>query len=1024
MPGRTGRARFRVLGPLEVDDGADGTYPLRSAIRRRLLGILLAEPVVDLPADRVVDQLWYEDPPLGRSSLHIQVSRLRKDLQAAGATPITTVATGYRLDVAPAEVDWLAFRELSAAARDLAERDPDQAIERARRALSLWRGAAFEDVLGCPLIDDRARQLDADRRSLTLDLAALLEGAGRHREVVELLDPVWSGERFDEPIALLLARNLHLAGHLERALGVFAETRRSLADELDASPSNALLALEATVRDDPSSVRADGPRTVSAGLAPVPEPALPAPSTSTLIGRRAELALLADAIGAADRPLLVEVLAPSGYGKTTLALQAARAARGRGLTARFGRFVPIPAASGVGVRGAFADLLGGAGQSDLGVGERVTATEIGRTLALAVAEGLDRVGASGPVVVVADDAGEADAVDRRALEELLAVTDRPWFLIVLATTRWPLVGLRSPDHTIELRPFTADELAASLDVGVADAVVQALGELTGGDPLTVSHALGRLRSVALDDRVAALRSFAGDPASGGLRYPQLARCTADATRVLRTLATLDGPVPAAAISRALALDEDAVAACAVELIEAGLAVEERDGALAPSHLILASLVRSSMGAEEVDELREAVFTSAASSERWMVASLLGAGTQVTHHDELVEDLERALRKGAYVDAGRIAEIVLAGHPDPHHAVRALLARAQHLEWAEEADNGREEFAKAYDLAGRLGDDRSLVDAVRGLLGIWSAGSGPSPEQAALVEAALDQVTSPGPRAQLLSRAVALHLGVDPRSRTWAEEALALAQQVGDPQALAMATCAFSKATLGHPGLVRRHQLLARLLRTSSRELGSERLLALLAHHLVASCELGDLEEAADLVQRHHQEAERSGRALHAWRDHVFQASLAMGSGRPTDAAAAIEGAVAIARRHRLPDGRMTELLQRAALAMWTGDDEVPGYRSIARVAPDDLLAHALDAFALAVLEPDLARASLRRVSSGLATMAPTYLRWATVAATGLAAERLGDDAALDAARQAWQAADVAVPVLAVGTALLPTDPLT
>jgi DNA-binding SARP family transcriptional activator len=70
---------FRVLGPLEVWDGAD-EVSLGGPGPRALLAVLLyANEVV--PADRLSGELWGEDSPEdAAAALWVNVSRLRKAL--------------------------------------------------------------------------------------------------------------------------------------------------------------------------------------------------------------------------------------------------------------------------------------------------------------------------------------------------------------------------------------------------------------------------------------------------------------------------------------------------------------------------------------------------------------------------------------------------------------------------------------------------------------------------------------------------------------------------------------------------------------------------------------------------------------------------------------------------------------------------------------------------------------------------------------------------------------------------------
>src|SRR6478672_7496899 len=103
---------FRVLGPLEVLDG-DTPVSLGGAKQRALLAILLLHPGELVSIDRLIEELWGESPPPSAvKSVHVYVSHLRRVL---GDDAIETQGHGYRLCVAPEDVDLGRFSALAAA---------------------------------------------------------------------------------------------------------------------------------------------------------------------------------------------------------------------------------------------------------------------------------------------------------------------------------------------------------------------------------------------------------------------------------------------------------------------------------------------------------------------------------------------------------------------------------------------------------------------------------------------------------------------------------------------------------------------------------------------------------------------------------------------------------------------------------------------------------------------------------------------------------------------------------------------
>src|SRR5207249_8178712 len=67
---------YRVLGPLEVRDGEE-SVPLAGAKQRALLALLLVHANHVLSRDRLIDELWGDEPPeTAVQSLQVYVSRL------------------------------------------------------------------------------------------------------------------------------------------------------------------------------------------------------------------------------------------------------------------------------------------------------------------------------------------------------------------------------------------------------------------------------------------------------------------------------------------------------------------------------------------------------------------------------------------------------------------------------------------------------------------------------------------------------------------------------------------------------------------------------------------------------------------------------------------------------------------------------------------------------------------------------------------------------------------------------------
>jgi DNA-binding SARP family transcriptional activator len=116
---------YRVLGPLEVRDG-DRSVPLAGAKQRALLALLLVHANHVLSRDRLVDELWGDEPPDSAvQSLQVYVSRLRKLLPS---DTLLTRPPGYMLELETGRLDLHSFELLLADGREaLARGDPTRA---------------------------------------------------------------------------------------------------------------------------------------------------------------------------------------------------------------------------------------------------------------------------------------------------------------------------------------------------------------------------------------------------------------------------------------------------------------------------------------------------------------------------------------------------------------------------------------------------------------------------------------------------------------------------------------------------------------------------------------------------------------------------------------------------------------------------------------------------------------------------------------------------------------------------------
>ena len=242
---------FRILGPLEVRDG-DRELPLGGGKQRAFLALLLVNANRTVSIDGIIDSLWDGSAPESAPKMvQIYVSKLRKML-APGQ--LHTRPPGYSLQLGPDELDLDRFERVVAEARAALDAGrAQQAADRLREALALWRGPALAEFASEPFAQHEGARLEELRVAalesrLEADLAL-----GRHRAVVSELEALTGQHPLRERPRSQLMLALYRSGRHAEALASYQIFRRKLADELGIEPSASLRELERQVlQQDPS----------------------------------------------------------------------------------------------------------------------------------------------------------------------------------------------------------------------------------------------------------------------------------------------------------------------------------------------------------------------------------------------------------------------------------------------------------------------------------------------------------------------------------------------------------------------------------------------------------------------------------------------------------------------------------------------------------------------------------------------------------------------------------------------------
>ena len=234
-----------MLGPLEVRGDDGGPIALAGARLRALLIALALDPGRVVPASRLVDAIWGDEPP-DRPAQRPPGAGVPAAPGAAGGggrvPPLRLPARGgaEAVDVTRAE-------RLVAAGRARLADDPAGAADDLRRALATWRGPSLVDVADEEAFRARAVHLDDLRLAATEDRLAADLRLGRAADATAELTALVAEHPLRERLVGLLMRALVAAGRPSDALAAYEDTRTRLVERLGTDPSAELSALHLAV---------------------------------------------------------------------------------------------------------------------------------------------------------------------------------------------------------------------------------------------------------------------------------------------------------------------------------------------------------------------------------------------------------------------------------------------------------------------------------------------------------------------------------------------------------------------------------------------------------------------------------------------------------------------------------------------------------------------------------------------------------------------------------------------------------
>jgi DNA-binding SARP family transcriptional activator len=246
--------RFNILGSLEIRQGTSDHTPTAPKVRA-VLALLLLRANQTVSQDAIFDWLWGERPPRSAATTtQTYVYQLRALFDRMGVANagqlLVTRPTGYLLSLTEEQLDTTVFQRLCAEGADLLDAGlPEQAAQRLRAALSLWRGQVLEDVN----VDDRmggdlTHLTELRMRALELRIEADCR-LGRYRQLITELRTLVAAHPYNEWFHERLITALHHCGRRAEALEAYRRLRRTLSDELGLEPTAELQELQRRVLD-------------------------------------------------------------------------------------------------------------------------------------------------------------------------------------------------------------------------------------------------------------------------------------------------------------------------------------------------------------------------------------------------------------------------------------------------------------------------------------------------------------------------------------------------------------------------------------------------------------------------------------------------------------------------------------------------------------------------------------------------------------------------------------------------------
>jgi DNA-binding SARP family transcriptional activator/tetratricopeptide (TPR) repeat protein len=724
--------RIQLCGRLSVE--IDGVQ-LSGRLRGRQVPLLLAYLVLNrdrhVGRDELIGALWPNHAPVSQdAALRTLLSRLRSSLGTS------TLAGRDELILALPEPVWV---DIEAAATEMNRAFAALDQNDARRAWALAQVPLNIASRGL-LPGAQATWLEPPRRELeevhllaleVIGRAGLVMGGTQVQSAERAARTLIESEPYRESGYVLLMEALAARGNVAEAMRVFDRLRTLLRDELGTSPSREaitaherLLTPRGRAGGDWNPAHPDDAAARAAGMGGAPTVGIPLPAElrhraqGQLIGRADELAQLEEEWALACREArsgrLVLLAGDAGIGKTTLTADIARRVHEEGAIVLAGRSPRETVVAYQPILEALRHWALNASLSDL----RATAREYGSELARLIPELrrrapdlppppadepeteryrlfeavvglLTELSRSAPVLLVLDDLQWADRPTLLLLRHLARATS-PARVLILGAYR---STERGDTFNSALTELMRDRLASQLEIkGLSEAdtaelvalragetpsrsFAHALYEETEGNPFFVEEILRHL----LEAGVRAGSATASELQSFGLPEGvkqviawRLRRLEAPAIELLRVAAVIGRDVDAALLERVVLLAEEDFLSALDEALAAGLLVEsdEKPDSYVFSHALIRETLYEGMSVPRRARIHKRVGEAIEAAQGRRQGRYL---PELAHHftravaDE--EDAEEAITYA--LRAAEQATTMLAHEEAAEHYARAL-----------------------------------------------------------------------------------------------------------------------------------------------------------------------------------------------------------------------------------------------------------------------------------------------------------------------------------------------------------------